>query len=265
MVERLGPVTVLTFNRPASLNAFDDALRTELTRAMAEFDSDPDQYVAVLTGSGHRAFSAGADLFEMASEVKLHGQEIATSSTDVCGVGSSAKPTIAAVNGLAVGEGMELSLNCDIRIAAEDAWFGLFEVTRGIMPGIAANLLTRIMPMGEALFMILTGDRLSAQDAFRLGLVQKVVASELLLDEALRVAKMIANNSQTAVQASKHVVRFWRDHAMAESLERYHVINRHLMCCEDVQEGISAFVQKRAPTFTNRWPSYIAPIEGPLG
>lgn len=258
IIEQHDHVTVFTLNRPEKMNALGGSMSEEFTRGMAEFDADPDQYVAIITGAGDRAFCAGADLSEMATRVADSGSggpNIGTSSVDLWGVGSSPKPTIAAVNGLAVAGGLELSLNCDIRIAAENAWFGVFEVKRAIMAGIAVNLLARYIPLGDALYMLMTADRVTAADALRLGLVQKVVSREGLMDEAMRVAEMIAANSQTAVQASKQVAYFWRNLAIRESLEYYKAINQRLMLCEDIFEGPRAFAEKREPKFTNRWPA----------
>lgn len=254
LVESHGHVTVLILNRPDKLNALGSALTHELATAMAEFDADPEQYVAIITGAGDRAFSSGADLHEIASRIDSSGPSVGVSSVDLWGVGSSPKPTIAAVNGLAVAGGLELSLNCDIRIAAEKAWFGVFEVKRGIMAGVAVNLLARYMPLGDALYMLMTADRLSAEDALRLGLVQKVVPAGRLMDECLRVAEMIAANSQVAVQASKRVTYLWRNLGIRESIEYYRAINQRLMLCDDILEGPRAFAEKREPNFTNRWP-----------
>jgi len=254
LVERNGHITVLTLNRPQKLNSLSAALSADLTSAMAEFDADQDQYVAIITGAGDRAFSAGADLTELAARTEQSAPSIGVSTVDLWGVGSSPKPVIAAVNGLAVAGGLELSLNCDIRLAAESAWFGLFEVKRGIMAGIGVNLLARYLPLGDALYMLMTADRVSAQDALRLGLVQKVVPGDELMPESFRVAEMIAANSQVAVQASKKVAYFWRNLAIRESLDHYRAVNQRLMLCDDVLEGPRAFAEKREPRFTNRWP-----------
>jgi enoyl-CoA hydratase/carnithine racemase len=254
LVERHGHVTVCTLNRPQKLNSLGGTLSEELTSAMAEFNADHDQYVAIITGAGDRAFSSGADLTELAERNTGGAPNVGTTSVDLWGVGGSAKPVIAAVNGLAVAGGLELSLNCDIRIAAEEAWFGVFEVKRGIMAGIAVNLLARYIPLGDALYMLMTADRIPAADALRLGLVQKVVPRDKLMEESLRVAQMIAANSQVAVQASKRVAYFWRNLAVRESLDYYQSINQRLMLCDDVLEGPRAFAEKREPKFTNRWP-----------
>ena len=122
------------------------------------------------------------------------------------------------------------------------------------MAGIAVNLLARYLPLGDALYMLMTADRVAAQDALRLGLVQKVVPADQLMAESMRVAEMIASNSQVAVQASKKVAYFWRNLAIRESLDYYRAVNQRLMLCEDVLEGPRAFAEKREPVFTNRWP-----------
>jgi enoyl-CoA hydratase/carnithine racemase len=256
LVERQGRVTVFTLNRPEKLNAMTVAMGREFMAAFAEFETDPEQYVAVITGAGDRAFSSGADLVELAGRIgrSTSSRPAGAASVDLWGVGRSAKPTIAAVNGLATAGGLELTLNCDIRVVADTAWFGVFEVKRGIMAGIAVNLLARYMPIGDALYMLMTADRVSAQDALRLGLAQKVVPPGELMDEVTRVAGMIAANSQVAVQASKQVAYFWRNLAIRESMDYYRSVQQRLMLCDDVLEGPRAFAEKRAPEFTNRWP-----------
>jgi enoyl-CoA hydratase/carnithine racemase len=256
LVARHGHVTVFTLNRPHKLNAMTRAMGQEFMEAFGAFETDPDQHVAVITGAGERAFSAGADLTEIASrnEGSTSARPAGATSVDLWGVGRSAKPTIAAVNGLAVGGGLELTLNCDIRIVADTAWFGAFEVKRGLMAGIAVNLLARYMSMGDALYMLMTADRMSAEDAFRLGFAQKVVPHASLTDEVMRVAEMIAKNSQVAVQASKRVAYFWRNLAIRESMDYYRAVQQHLMLCPDVVEGPRAFAEGRPPQFTNRWP-----------
>ena len=254
LIDRHEHISVFTLNRPEKLNSLGGTLSADLTRAMAEFDADPDQYVAIITGAGDRAFSAGADLTTWPPAPAQRPPSMRCQHRRPVGRGQQPKPVIAAVNGLAVAGGLELSLNCDIRIAADSAWFGVFEVKRGIMAGIAVNLLARYMPLGDALYMLMTADRVTAQDALRLGLVQKVVPGDELMAESFRVAEMIAANSQVAVQASKKVAYFWRNLAIRESLDYYQAVNQRLMLCDDVLEGPRAFAEKREPEFSNRWP-----------
>jgi enoyl-CoA hydratase/carnithine racemase len=256
LVERNGHVTVFTLNRPQKLNALTRSMGEEFMLAMAEFDADHDQYVAIITGAGDKAFSSGVDLTELASVLEA-GSDTSTADTasvDLWGLGHSPKPIIAAVNGLAVAGGLELCLSCDIRIVADSAWLGVFEVKRGIMARTAVNLLTRYIPIGDALYMLLTADRISAQDALRLGLAQKVVDRESLMDVTMGIAEMITQNSQVAVQASKRVAYYWRNLAIRESMDYYDAVNQQLMVCDDVFEGVRAFAEKRAPRFNNRWP-----------
>jgi enoyl-CoA hydratase/carnithine racemase len=255
LVERHGHATIITLHRPEKLNAFTTAMGDELTGVMAKFNRDPDQYVAIITGAGDRAFSSGFDLSELSNRFEGGNVNVGVSSVDLYGVGSSPKPTIAAVNGLAVAGGFELALNCDIRVAADTAWFGLFEVKRGIMAGVGVNMLARYLPLGEALYLLMTADRLSAQDAARFGLVQRLAPAGELMDTAVSIADMIASNSQVAVQASKQVAYAWRNLAIREQIELYRSVNQRLLLCEDVLEGSRAFAEKRDPVFVNRWPT----------
>jgi enoyl-CoA hydratase/carnithine racemase len=254
-VDRHDHITVVTLDRPEKLNAFTSSMTAELTAIMGDFDGDPDQHVAVITGAGPKAFSAGFDLAEISDRFGRGDVRVGVTSVDMWGVGSSPKPTIAAVNGLAVAGGFELALNCDIRIAADSAWFGLMEVQRGIMAGVGVNLLARYLPIGEALYLLMTGDRMSVRDAHRLGLVQRVCTLEELPATAMTIAERIAANSQPAVQASKRVANFWRNLAVREQVDYYRSINQTLLLGEDVQEGPRAFKEHRPPQFTNRWPS----------
>jgi enoyl-CoA hydratase/carnithine racemase len=254
-VERRGHVTLVTLNRPEKLNAFTNAMTVELTGVMEEFNRDPDQYVAIVTGAGDKAFSAGFDLNELNRRFEGGNVSVGVSTVDLWGVGTSTKPTIAAVNGLAVAGGFELALNCDIRVATNTAWFGLSEVKRGLMAGVGVNMLARYLPLGEALYLLMTADRLSAEDAARFGLVQRLAEPGQLLDTALAIADMIASNSQVAVQASKQVAYYWRNLAIREQVDYYRAINQRLLLSEDVVEGPRAFAEKRDPVFVNRWPT----------
>jgi enoyl-CoA hydratase/carnithine racemase len=253
VVERRDHVTVVTLNRPDKHNAFTSSMVDELTRTMREFAANDDQYVAVLTGAGERAFSAGFDLKEMASRQAAGNRGVGIASIDLWGVGDCPKPTIAAINGLAVAGGFELALNCDIRVAVDSAWFGLFEVRRGIMAGVGVNVLARQLPLGEALLLLMAAERLPAADAHRLGLVQRLCAPEALLDTAVGIAESIAANSQPAVQASKQVTYYWRNLAVREQVDYYRAINQRLVLCDDALEGPRAFAEKREPRFSNRW------------
>ena len=210
-VEKQGHTTIFTINRPERMNAMSTTSAAELAAGIAEFQADPDQYVAIITAAGEKAFCAGGDLKEMAANAAGGRRLPISAAPDVAGLGACEKVTIAAVNGLAVGVGLELAICCDIRFASDNAWFGLTEVKRGIIGGIAVNVLPRLMPMGAVMDLMLSGDRLTADEAFRLGLVQRVVPQDKLLETALEKAETIGKNSQAAVWGTKQVLKYWRD------------------------------------------------------
>jgi enoyl-CoA hydratase/carnithine racemase len=258
LVENRGHTTIFTLNRPERRNAYDDALTVAIKQAMLEFDADPDQYVGVLTGAGDLAFCSGSDLGgDMArNAVRGHGRPNALEFAHMYGVGAVSKPMIAAVNGLAVGGGFELALNCDIRIASDRAWFALFEPRHGMVAGVAVQLLPRIISHGDAAWILLTGERVTAAEAHRMGVVQRVVPHESLLDESLAVAATICELSQLAVQTTKRVMGVHRDSLLRESVVLYEEMMARLALSPDRLEGIQAFREKRAPDYRNRWPTW---------
>jgi len=255
VVEKHDSVTVITLNRPEAMNSLSASVFAGLSEAIRDFNADDDQLVAILTGAGTKAFCAGGDLKEMAANLKGARRVPVSTAPDISGVAAADKPTIAAINGLAVSGGLELALCCDIRIASTNAWFGLFEVKRGILAGLAVNTLPRLMPFGAVADMVLSGDRMTVDDAYRLGLVQQVVEPEDLLDAALAKARSIASNSPTAVWGSKQVLKYWRDLQIAESQRYYEAVAHRVMLSGDVLEGPRAFAEKREPTFSRTWPS----------
>lgn len=254
LVDKHEHATVWTLNRPHRMNAMGGTLIDELTEAVREFDADPAQHVGILTGAGEKAFCAGADLREMADSASSGGRLPVVPSTDIAGLAACEKVTIAAVNGVAIAAGLELSLCCDIRIASPNASFGAFEVRRGILAGIAVNVLPRLMPIGAAMDLMLCAGQLSADDAFRLGLIQQVVPADDLIPAALRRAAMVSSNSQSAVRGTKQVLRFWRDVLMAEQLRYYQAVMHRVLLSGDIFEGPRAFAEKREPQFSPGWP-----------
>lgn len=254
LVEKQGHTTIFTLNRPAVHNSLTRNMFAELTEAVGEFNADPSQYVGIVTGAGEKAFCSGFDLKAMAAEVSEGSRLPIHGWPDIAGISDSEKPIIAAVNGLAVAGGCEIAICCDIRIAATSAWFGLFEVKVGVIAGVAVNILPRLIPIGAAMDMMLSGDRMTADDAHRLGLVQKLVAPGELMDAALKKAEMIAANSQTAVWGTKKILKFWRDAMVAEQQKLYEAVTHRVMLSGDIHEGPKAFAEKRKPNFKNRWP-----------
>jgi enoyl-CoA hydratase/carnithine racemase len=256
LTESQGPITIITLNRPERMNALGSEVSLQLREAIQRFAADETQFVAIIRGAGNKAFCAGGDLKEGLANaeagVRVPGMGV---TGDIGGVAACEKVTIAAFNGLAVAGGLELGLCCDIRIAAESAWFGLSEVKRGLLPGLGANLLARLMPVGAAMDLLLTGDALSAQDAFRLGLVQAVVPDEDLMTFAMNKATTIAQNSQPAVRGAKQVLNFWRNSLLSEQRAYYESVQQRVLLSGDVFEGLRAFNEKRPAEFRNHFPT----------
>lgn len=253
-IDRHGRVTVMTLNRPERRNALTQGLADDLERAVAEFERDNDQRVLILTGAGEKAFCSGADLLEV-RDVADAGMKLPTApDQDMMGIGKCEKPVIAAINGLAVGAGLELAICADIRLAADTAWFGLPEVERGFLAGVAAVTLPRLMPIGAVMELMLTGNRLTAPEAFRLGLVQEVLPADKVMAAAMDRAERMSRFSQSALWGTKQVIRYWRNRALDEHHEFYkHVVNR-VFSSGDVAEGLKAFAEKRAPEYNMDWP-----------
>jgi enoyl-CoA hydratase/carnithine racemase len=223
-VDRLGGVTVVTLNRPEQRNALDATLRAELAAAVEDFDADPAQRVAVLAGAGP-AFCAGADLRELAGRVK-GGSVVLVRDASMSSIGDSAKPWLAAVDGPAVAGGLELALNCDLRVASRTAWFALTEASLGLVPGVAVHQLVRQIAWGDAMWLLL-GARVDAEEALRIGLVQRVVDTDAL-SYAVDAAERIASYPPGAVRACKIVARRWRDHGLEEAIGHYRRVTAEL-------------------------------------
>lgn len=253
--EKRGTIAIVTLNRPAQLNALTPSIFDELTEIVADFEADPDLRVLILTGAGDRAFSSGADLSRMHSDKQAAVLPV-SEAPDLCGLGRCRKATITALNGLAVGGGFELSLCCDIRVAADHVWFGLPETERGFLAGVASVLLPRLMPLGIVMDMMLASRRLSAAEALMHGLVQDVVPRERLMEVAMEKAERMACASQPALWGTKQAIRFWFEALNGEHQRYYHMIIQRVLMTGDIREGLQAFVEKRRPLFeTNEWPS----------
>ena len=220
-IDRRGAVTVMTLNRPERHNAISISLASGLKSAIAEFSADEGQKVLIITGAGEKAFCSGADLKMLAGEGGRERRLPTAPEPDIVGLGACDKPVIAAINGLAVGGGAEIAMCCDIRLAADDAWFAFPEPSRGFIAGITALMLPRLVPMGAALDVMLTGERVSAEEAYRIGFVQRTLPRRNLMDEAERKALLMCAHSRSALMGTKNVLRYYRDLLLAEHHRYY--------------------------------------------
>ena len=251
--ERLAYVTL---NRPDVLNAINQEMRRELAEVWTDIRNDPEVWVAIVTGAGDRAFSAGADLKDMASRTpEEFAAEFWRPALPALNRGLELwKPVIAAVNGLAVGGGLEIALASDIRIASENARFGLMEVLRGILPGGGGTQrLPRAIPLGLAMEMLLTGDLIDAQEAYRVGLVNRVVPRSELLPEAEKLAnKLCYNSAPLSVRAIKEAAMRGLNTTLEEGLRIESLMRRIISTTDDSREGPRAFSDKRKPNYKAR-------------
>ena len=250
--QRRGPAVVLTFNRPGKLNAISSAVLGELDRRLGEAEGDPEVRAVVLTGAGPKAFVAGADIAEYAAgDHQAFVRYQAESRRLFSWLDAFPKPVIGAVNGYALGGGFELALCCDLLVASGNARFGLPEGLLGLSPGGGGTQrLTRAAGPFVAADVLLAGQRLTAHDAYRLGLVAEVVEPERLLEVALDRAEQVARMAPLAIRAMLGLVRTAMEAPLEEGLSQEQDALAGLHRTADAAEGIRAFLEKRAPRFT---------------
>ncbi|MFC5500780.1 enoyl-CoA hydratase [Lysinimonas soli] len=250
LIERRERVGLITLNRPESLNALNTTLMTEVVAAAGEFDADPGIGAIVVTGSS-RAFAAGADIKEMA-EARYPEFYLADWGAGWDRFAAVRTPTIAAVAGYALGGGCELALMCDIVLAADTAVFGQPEIKLGTIPGLGGSQrLTRAVGKALAMDLVLTGRNMHADEALRAGLVARVVAADALLDEALRTATTIASMSLPIAMLAKEAVNAAFETELTAGLRFERRVFHSTFATRDQKEGMRAFIEKRAATFTN--------------
>jgi len=250
-----GPVATITLNRPEALNSIDAAMREALLAACDQIRNDDAIRVVIFTGTG-RAFCTGSDLKntfagEDSYAVEAFGGAGDRSTADILDL--IEKPIICAINGFALAGGLELTLACDIRIAAENAKFGLPEVAIGSIPGAGGTQrLPRTVGITNAMHMMLTGERIDADEALRIGLISRIVAADALMDAARAIALKIASNAPLAVRAVKHLVLTGADLPLKAGIRAERMAWGTLRTTHDRIEGRKAFADKRPPVYTGR-------------
>ncbi len=253
LVEQRGAVTLVTLNRPEALNALNSHVLGELVEAFRAYDADPGQRCLVITGSGEKAFAAGADIKEMADKPAADFYREDFFSGWQSGVVATRKPWIAAVNGFALGGGCELAMMADFIIAADSAQFGQPEVQLGVGPGMGGSQrLTRAIGKAKAMEMCLTGRRMGAEEAERAGLVARVVPAAGLLVAALETAGKIAGMPPLAAIAVKEMVNAAMELPLGEGIRFERRLFQVLAATEDKAEGMRAFVEKRPGQWKGR-------------
>ncbi|AUW57046.1 enoyl-CoA hydratase [Sphingobium sp. SCG-1] len=253
LVEKRDAVTLITLNRPQALNALNQQVLADLIDAFAAYDADPTQRCAVLTGSGEKAFAAGADIKEMADKAAADFFLEDFFSQWTSRVTATRKPWIAAVAGFALGGGCELAMMADFIIAADTAKFGQPEIKLGVAPGMGGSQrLTRAVGKAKAMEMCLTGRTMDAKEAESSGLVARIVPAADLLNDALKTAATIASMPPMAALINKEMVNIAFDTTLSQSLLTERRLFQILAATEDKKEGMAAFVEKRPGTWKGR-------------
>lgn len=252
--EKKENIGILTINRPEKLNAISNELTKELKQFLEDLENDEEIRVLIITGAGDKAFVAGADISELVDRDARMGRRVSRERQEIFSfIENLHIPVIAAVNGYALGGGLELALACSIRIASEKAQFGAPEVKLGIIPGDGGTQrLPRLVGSGRAMEMILTGDFIDAEEAYRIGLVNKVYPHDQLQEKAIELARRIASRPPLAVRFAKDAVNRSQEGGTISgyTLESY----LHALSCttEDKKEGVSAFLEKRKGKFRGK-------------
>lgn len=254
LIQKENKLAILSINRPAALNALNADMLQELGQAIQSLANDAEVDVIILTGSGEKAFVAGADIAFMQQLDPVAARKFALMGQNVFNmIENCPKPVIAAINGYALGGGCELAMACDIRIASEKAKFGQPEVHLGVIPGFAGTQrLARLVGKGKAKELIFTGDMIDAQEAYRIGLVNQVVPPDLLIEQAKKLANKIAAKGQVAVQMAKRAINEGLEMPLEQA--NYHEANYFGLCfaTADQKEGMAAFLEKRLPQFKGK-------------
>jgi len=253
-VEREENVLWIILNRPHRLNTFNEVLVEELGDMLNTAENDPSVKCVVITGDGDRAFSAGADVSMFQKATPVQAEAFSRGGQKTFGkIEEMSKPVIAAINGYALGGGLELALACDLRIAAEHAELGSTEINLGLIPGWGGTQrLVRIVGLAKAKEMLLMGNRLKADEALRIGLVHKVVHFEKLKDEVRAIAKKLAEGPPIAMKYAKHAANFGAQVPLEVGLRLEAALMALAFSTEDIKEGVEALFSKRKPVFKGK-------------
>jgi len=248
------PLAIITINRPEVRNALSNALVEELAEAFSQVKKDPEIRTLIITGEGDKAFMAGADIKELEERDFIKGREQTRRRQEVFNMlWEMPIPVIAAINGYALGAGLELAIACTLRLASSNAQMGSPEINLGIIPGDGGTQrLPRLVGFGRAMEMALTGGMIDAEEAYRIGLVNKLVEPENLMEEAKKYAGKLAAKSPLAVQYAKEAVNRSLEMGLYEGLA--HESYLHALACatEDKKEGVKAFLEKRKPEYQGK-------------
>jgi enoyl-CoA hydratase len=254
ILEKKEKIAYLTINRPQALNALNAETVAELYNAFNDVKNDHEIQIVVITGSGEKAFVAGADIKELATKTPITAKDTALAGQAMLEeLENMGKPSIAAINGWALGGGSELALACTFRIAADSAKLGQPEVKLGLIPGYGGTQrLARLVGPSRALFLILTGDQITADEAYRIGLVDKVAPKDQLMQEVENLCKKILAAGPVAVEFGLKAVQHGLQMTLKEGLHLEAQLFGLLYATEDREEGLNAFIQKRAAHFKGK-------------
>lgn len=254
ILELATPITTLFFNRPKALNALNNALFDELDIALDQIKNNTDIKVLILTGAGDKSFVAGADIAELVKMNPLEGKSFSRKGQKVFSkLEALPIPVIAAVNGFALGGGLEAALGCDFIYASDKALFGLPEINLGLIPGFGGTQrLARRIGSNRAKELIFTGKNINAQTALEYGIVNKVCDPDILMEEVMKTANLIASKGKVALRSAKEVVQNGLNVDLESGCRIENDVFGLNMTSEDAKEGTSAFLEKRKPVFNGK-------------
>lgn len=254
LYERRHRVTIITINRPKLLNAIDNKTKEELKAAFVRAGTDPITKVVIMTGMGKKAFSAGADINELDLFDPISAMKAAEKGGNLANsIENLGKPTIAAINGIALGGGFELALAFTLRVASPDSKFGLPEVGLGVIPGYGGGQrLARLVGKGRAMEILLSAEPIDVQEAYRIGLVNKIFPKKGFIEEAVNFANKFAEKGAIALRYAMEAINYGLELPSEKASQMESTLAALCWATEDAKEGIRAFLENRRPTFRDR-------------